>query len=360
MHDYIALAVPFFFVLIGGEVAWARARNVRVYRFVDAITDLSCGITSQVALVFYASVLIGTYTWAFGHRVVALDRAWVVWLVAFVGVDFLYYWWHRASHEVNVLWAAHVVHHSSEDYNLAVALRQAVLTSWTSLPFYLPLAFLGVPPIVFAAVHSFSTLYQFWIHTELVGRVGGAAGWLLNLPHHHRVHHAINAQYLDKNYGATLIVWDRLFGTYAEEVETPVYGLTKPLGSFAPLWAQVHYWIELARMTRDARGLERVRVWFRSPAASGDAVPVARATFVKYDRPLSRRTATVLLAAYAGIVTATFLLLLFKHELSWPARGAAAFAIVLAVVGVGAVVEGRLPAPRIAPGAAWIGRGPGA
>jgi alkylglycerol monooxygenase len=141
--DPIALAVPFFFVLIGLELLLARRRGVSVYRFTDTLTDLSCGITSQVVLIFWAALQLAIYDGVYRHaHLLSLTpswgRPWLPWVVAFIGVDLLYYWWHRLSHEVNFLWAAHVVHHQSEDYNLAVALRQAVLTSWTALPFYLP------------------------------------------------------------------------------------------------------------------------------------------------------------------------------------------------------------------------------
>src|ERR1700722_8367252 len=222
---YIALAVPFFFVLIGAELAFARAKKRSVYRVGDALGDLGCGMFQQVLLLFLAGASLALYTWVFEpHRLVTWSSAAVPWVIALVGVDFLYYWWHRLSHEVNVLWVAHVVHHQSEDYNLAVALRQAILTSFTAVPFYLPLAFLGVPPLVFASANAISTLYQFWIHTELVGKLGWFEGWL-NTPSHHRVHHAVTPQYLDRNYGAILIVWDRLFGTFIREEEAPVYGI---------------------------------------------------------------------------------------------------------------------------------------
>ena len=215
--SYIAFAVPFFFVLIAIELAVARARLRAVYRLADALGDLGCGMIQQVSPVFLAASVLAGYTFVYERlRVVTWSAPAAAWVVAFVGVDFLYYWWHRSSHEVNVLWAAHVVHHQSEDYNLAVALRQAVLTSYTAQLFYVPLAFLGVPPLVFASVNAISTLYQFWIHTELVGKLGWMEE-LFNTPSHHRVHHAINPQYLDKNHGAIFIVWDRLFGTFARE-----------------------------------------------------------------------------------------------------------------------------------------------
>jgi sterol desaturase/sphingolipid hydroxylase (fatty acid hydroxylase superfamily)/poly(3-hydroxybutyrate) depolymerase len=345
--DPIALAVPFFFVLIGIEMLWAKRRGVRVYRFADAITDLSCGITSQIVLLVWATTQLAIYAAVYARlRVVTFEHAWVPWVIAFFAVDFFYYWWHRLSHEVNFLWAAHVVHHPSEDYNLAVALRQAVLTSWTALPFYLPLAVLGVPTHVFALVHALSTLYQFWIHTRLVGKIRGPIDWVLNLPSHHRVHHAVNAPYLDKNYGATLIVWDRLFGTYAEEIEEPVYGITKPLGTFDPLWAQVHYWFEMASMARAAqRPGDKLRVLFASPAWKPDGWvpfdagdPLSRP---KYDRPLSRGLAAYIGVQYAIVVLATFAILMWHHGIARHVLVVASLAVLASLVAFGALVEGR-------------------
>ncbi len=352
MYDPIALAVPLFFVAIGIELLAARRRKLSVYRFTDTITDLGCGITSQVALLFGTSAYVAIYAWVYQHtRLVTLPSAVTAWIVAFVGVDFLYYWWHRLSHQVNVLWAAHVVHHQSEDYNLAVALRQAVLTSWTALPFYLPLAVLGVPPLVFAGAHAASILYQFWIHTRLVGRIGGPLGFVLNLPHHHRVHHAVNPEYLDKNYGATLVVWDRLFGTFAEENEAPVYGLTKPLASFDPLWAQVHYWVELVSLTRTARGVrQKVRVWFASPAWKPDGFPGPSppvAERPKYERTTSRAVFAYASVNYPLIVAAAFAILMWHGAMPPATLALGAIAVIGGVWGIGALLEGRRWAPAV-------------
>jgi hypothetical protein len=187
------------------------------------------------------------------------------WIVAFLGVDFFYYWWHRLSHRVNFMWSIHVVHHQSEDYNLAVALRQAWFSSVTLWFFYLPMAFLGIPPLVFLAMSSFSTLYQFWIHTRTVGKLGPLE-WLLNTPSLHRVHHGRNPKYLDKNYGATLITWDRLFGTCQEEEEEPLYGTVKPYASWNSIWANFYYWVEMAKEAWHApHWIDKIKVWFMYP-----------------------------------------------------------------------------------------------
>lgn len=264
--SYIALAVPFFFLLIGVELVAARARRRSVYRLADSIGDLGCGMFQQVLLIFLAGSALAGYTFIYERLRLFTPSPALAWAIAFVGVDFLFYWWHRLSHEVNILWAAHVIHHQSEDYNLAVALRQAILTSYTAQIFYVALAFLGVPPLIFASVNAISTLYQFWIHTELVGKLGPLEEFL-NTPSHHRVHHAINPRYLDKNHGAIFIVWDRIFGTFQREDEAPVFGLVKPFPSVNPIWAQVEPLVALARASAATPRLaDKIKVWFASPA----------------------------------------------------------------------------------------------
>jgi hypothetical protein len=244
---------------------------------------------------------------------------------------------------VNVLWAAHVVHHQSEDYNLAVALRQSITTGWSALPFYLPLALFGVPPAVFAVTHALSTLYQFWIHTQLVRRIRGPLDWILNLPHHHRVHHAINPQYLDKNYGATLIVWDRWFGTHVDEDEPCVYGITTPLASFNPLWAQLHFWVDLVRMTFTLRGLDRLRVWLVSPAwkpkgaAPSPAVDLLHRP--KFDVDLPRGTRLYVIAQYAVLLVATGVLMQAKASIPRDLLLVASVGIGGGLVSLGGLME---------------------
>lgn len=343
MPDPIAIAIPVFFVLIALEIAWARRRRVRVHRFADAVTDLGCGVASQIALLAWGGAQLAVYAFVHAHaRVFALTGP-VAWLVAFVGVDALYYAWHRASHEVNLLWAAHAVHHQSEDYNLAVALRQAVLTSWTAVPFYLPLAVVGVPPAVFATVYALSTLYQFWIHTQLVRRGPRLVGAVLNMPAHHRVHHAVNRRYLDKNYGATLIVWDRLFGTFEDEHETPIYGVTKPLHSFDPLYAQIAPVVDLARAFFAARG-PRAKLATLLSSPSRDLAgydEAARAALPKHDVAPSRRTVVYVAVQYALLIVVTFGLMTWHRTLSTSVVVGGSLFVLLATFASAALLEGR-------------------
>jgi sterol desaturase/sphingolipid hydroxylase (fatty acid hydroxylase superfamily) len=349
MPNYIALAIPFFFLLIGVELLAARAKGVKPYRLSDSVVDLSCGITQQVLAIFFIGALVAVYGYCYEHwRLVTFSStsAWP-WLIAFVLVDFTYYWWHRLSHEVNFLWAAHVVHHQSEDYNLAVALRQSVVTVATILPFHLPLAFLGISPVVFVTVDSFSTLYQFWIHTELVGKLG----WferIFNTPSQHRVHHAVNPRYLDKNYAATLCVWDRFFGTFEEEAEPCVYGLVKPLNNFNPMWAQVHRWVELWQQARAEKTLAgKLRVWVAPPTFAGTGLPdhvppaVDRATAVKHDPQVSPRLARWLFAQLALTVVAATALLFFAARLTPAQRFCTAALILITLLAAGGLIERR-------------------
>jgi sterol desaturase/sphingolipid hydroxylase (fatty acid hydroxylase superfamily) len=353
--DYIALAVPFFFLLIGIEALVARRQGLRAYRFADTIADLGCGITQRMGLLALGGVLGVSYVWLYKHaRLVDLgSRPAAAWVVAFLGVDLIYYLWHRASHRVNFLWAAHIVHHQSEDYNLAVALRQAVLTPLTHMPFSLVLAVLGVPPVVAAGSTAFNTLYQFWIHTETVGRLGPLEA-VLNTPSHHRVHHGRNPAYLDHNYAGVLIVWDRLFGTFVAETERPRYGITTPLRSFNPIWAQVHYLVELAQLARrQPRWRDRLAVWLEPPertaarlhaapdtdggdgAASDAPAPLA----AKYEVEVPRRVRVYVVVNFALAVAGAFALMSWHRALPTPWTAVGGVLVVLTVASAGALVE---------------------
>jgi sterol desaturase/sphingolipid hydroxylase (fatty acid hydroxylase superfamily) len=264
--NYIVLAIPVFFALIALELVVTRLLERDYYTLSDSVSDLSCGTVQQLLELGIKTLVFAAYVGVYARRVLTIPEGAVwAWVLCFLGVDFLYYWFHRASHEVNAFWAAHVVHHQSEEYNLSVALRQGALQGWFSWVFYLPLALLGFPPLMFLTVSSVNTLYQFWIHTRVIGRLGPLE-LVFNTPSNHRVHHARNPKYVDRNHGGTLIVWDRLFGTYKGEEEEPVYGITTPLKSWNPLWANAQVWVDLVRL---ARGADRIsdafRVFFKPP-----------------------------------------------------------------------------------------------
>lgn len=348
--DYIVLAIPVFFLLIGLELLIARLLERDYYRLADSLADLSCGMAQQLLEVLVKTLLFAGYLYVFSRfRLLELDGASpVVWAGCFLGVDFLYYWFHRLSHEVNAFWAAHVVHHQSEEYNLAVALRQGALQGWFSWAFYLPLALLGFPPLVFLGASSFNTLYQFWIHTRVIGRLGPLE-WVLNTPSNHRVHHGRNPKYVDRNHGGTLIVWDRLFGTYQAEEEEVVYGITTPLRSWNPLWANLHYWVELwGKARRIARVSDRLRLFLRppgwQPAELGGFVPapaVDAARYRKWETPLPRGVWPYALAQFALLLGATLFLLLRQDALDRRVFAGVAAALVAGLAVLSGVLERR-------------------
>ncbi len=270
----IVLAAPVFFLLIALEFAWGVRQQRNTYRLADAINSISLGMLSQISAVFTRLLRVGLYTAVYASvSLVPLEEArafwttWQGWLLALVFYDFCYYWLHRMGHEVGVLWAAHVVHHQSQDYNLSTALRQTssgVLLGWI---FYLPMALAGVPPLVFGVVALIDLLYQYWVHTEHVPKLGWFDRWFCS-PSNHRVHHAVNDRYLDRNYGGILIVWDRLFGTFQDEdlAEPCVYGTRGALNSWDPLWANAEVYWALAQDAWHTRSwADKLRVWFKPP-----------------------------------------------------------------------------------------------
>ena len=348
--DPIALAVPVFFLLIGLELLIARARRRSVYRFTDSFADLGCGVSQRVVLLLFEAGLLGVYALIYEHgRLVtfAPGSPWP-WVIAIIGVDLGYYWWHRLSHEVNVLWAVHVVHHQSEDYNLAVALRQAVLSPITVMPFYLPLAVLGVPLLPFFIVNALSTLYQFWIHTELVDRVG-VLEHVINTPSLHRVHHGVNPEYLDKNYAATFICWDQMFGTLRREEAPVVYGVSHPLRSFDPVWAQVQPLWALGQAIRRAPTVgQAVKFLLASPAWHPEwlgPLPPLRGVdpqaLPKFDVHPGPRRAWYVGVQLAVVVVVGVALMTWHNALSAPALVTAVGWVLVSLVAGAALLEGR-------------------
>jgi alkylglycerol monooxygenase len=296
--NYILFAIPFFVGLIALELLVDRWRGVSTYRLADAINSLSAGVLSQISGLLTKGLGLLTYAFAWQHLALfemPVEPLWV-WVLAFVLYDFCYYWNHRLGHERNVLWAAHSVHHQSEDYNLSTALRQTSSGFIFGWIFYLPLALLGVPPLVFLSVAALNLLYQFWVHTRHIPKLGWFE-WVFVTPSNHRAHHAQNAVYMDRNYGGVFILWDRLFGTFQEELdEQPViFGVTRPLASWNPLWANLQFYAQLYSDARRAESVwDKLRIWFMRtgwrPADVAAKYPLAKLDlnqFVKYEVPLS-------------------------------------------------------------------------
>jgi sterol desaturase/sphingolipid hydroxylase (fatty acid hydroxylase superfamily) len=346
----IVLATPVFLALIAVEFVFGLRRQRNTYRLNDALSSIGLGVMSQLVGVFTALITVGIYGATFTHLSLwqLPADAWWVWLVGLLFYDLCYYWHHRLGHTCALFWAAHVVHHQSEDYNLSTALRQTSggwLFGWV---FYLPMAVLGFPPLVFAVVALIDLLYQYWVHTQHIGRLGWFDRWFC-APSNHRVHHAVNQRYLDRNYGGILILWDRLFGSFQPELasEPCVYGTRGPLRSWNPVWANLQVYADLARDSwRAASWADKLRVWFAHPGWRPAAV-AARwpkpafhiETMQRYDPPMPRAAAVAASLLFMLLLGATALFLWNAHRLSLPLQAGSAAAIVAGLWLVGWLSE---------------------
>lgn len=262
----VLYAIPLFALFIGLEAWYARRSAQFDYNRKDLWNNILIGFVSvgfgALLGIFIGAIYLACYSFA-PYKFPA--DAWWTWAILFFADDFAYYWFHRISHESRLFWNFHVVHHSSQEYNLSVAVRQSWFGGLAHWIFYAPLMLLGFAPWMLLLVHGLNLIYQFWIHTKVVRNLGPLE-YILNTPAHHRVHHGVNDQYLDKNYGGVLIIWDRLFGTFIAETEEPRYGIIKPVGSYNPLWINLHAWFEMFEAIRSRKTVYgKIRCIFGSP-----------------------------------------------------------------------------------------------
>jgi len=269
----VDFAIPGFILLILAEMIVVRLRDRRRYCPRDTMTSLGLGFGSTIAGALSLGLIYAAANWLSQFRLVTVPWSWWAFALCFVLDDFLYYVFHRSAHRVRWFWASHVIHHSSQHYNLSTALRQ----TWTgffslAFAFRLPLFLIGFPPAMVFFCAGLNLIYQFWIHTEVVGRLPRWIEAVMNTPSHHRVHHAVNPRYLDKNYAGVFIVWDRLFGTFEPERddERPRYGIVKQLGSFNILWAATHEWVGIARDMWHAPWSAKLGYLLKEPGWSHD------------------------------------------------------------------------------------------
>ncbi len=275
------IAIPFFALLIALE-AWHLIRENRAdFDKKDTWANIFIGFLSVAWGALFGLATGYFYLWAyeFAPYKMPMDAAWAWAILLFVD-DFAYYWFHRVSHEVRFFWNFHVVHHSSNQYNLSVAVRQSWFSGVAHWIFYLPIALLGFPFWAFATIHGLNLIYQFWIHTKLVGKIGFLEK-ILNTPSHHRVHHGVNNQYLDKNYAGIFIVWDKLFGTFTAETESPRYGITTPLTGYNLLWINSHGWAEMFAAMKTKRTLTgKLRCAFGAPGMEFEERRIEKSTAI--------------------------------------------------------------------------------
>ncbi|MCB0294062.1 MAG: sterol desaturase family protein [Calditrichaeota bacterium] len=271
MPSMIHLAIPAFIILMIVEAIVSAIQDGELYEVKDTAASLAMGIGNVLIKLLTKIPVLGLYFLAYENRLFDIEIVWWSWILLFFLEDFTYYIFHRFSHECRFLWASHVNHHSSQRYNLSTALRQ----TWTSFLsggflFWVWLPLLGFDPLMVMAMQSISLLYQFWIHTQVIGRMGPLE-WVFNTPSHHRVHHGSDVKYLDRNHGGILIIWDRLFGTFQAEEEAPTYGLTTNINSYNPIRIAFHEWQDMLRDVREAGSWrERLLYLFGPPGWSPD------------------------------------------------------------------------------------------
>ena len=320
---YIVLA---FLILVAAEALCLRGTR-HAYSLNVAISNMSCGVLSLCTNVFYAVFFAAVYM-AVESRVEFLEfRSWQWWnlVLTFLIIDLCYYAYHRMSHRVSLLWGAHIAHHQSDEYNLTVSLRQGSVSLLVSTPFYLIPALIGIPLPMFLAANAVYQLYQFFVHTALVENMG----WLehvLATPRLHRTHHARNAEYIDCNYSGFLILWDKLFGSYREPSVEPVYGVTEPLSSWSPVWANFGYFQKLVAKVRSRRGWARLWTVVGPPEWLPSAeTSEGRGVYVPYNaQPAAGRIWLAVTAFVVGVFLAVFV--------AGPAINWVSFARVIAVL----------------------------
>jgi alkylglycerol monooxygenase len=325
--DLILYAIPFFFLLIFIELGYGAWRGRNTYRLNDTINSLSMGSLSRLQSLVILGFSGVIYEWTVTHYQFSQlpDTEIWVWISCFVGYDFAYYWKHRLGHEVALFWGSHVAHHQSEDYNLATALRQTSIDFY-GFVFYLPFFVLGYPAEILFTVVSLNLIYQFGVHTQHVPKLGPIE-WIFVTPSNHRVHHARNASYVDKNYGGVFIFWDRLFGSFQDELDSEpvVFGLRKPLNSWNPLWANVHvYWRLILDLIKAPGLVNKLKISFMPPGWQPEGIKTScqNATSpvdltAKFDPIIPSFTAYYVLAQFVFTTAVSLFVLINSSNLGY-------------------------------------------
>ena len=348
----ILYSVPVFVLLIAVEWVYGMSLGRNTYRLNDTFCSLTLGLISRFPPAFKLGIsgLVYVAVGDFFGVAALSSEVWSTWVLAFLLYDFSYYWKHRLCHERTLLWASHVVHHQSEDYNLGTALRQTSSSFLLSWVFYIPMFAIGIPADVFIAVAAVNLLYQFWVHTEHIGSLG-VLDRILVTPSNHRVHHARNAEYIDANYGGVFIVWDRIFGTYrAERADLPpVYGTRSPLRSWNPLWANLEVYAQILRDTWQTPKISnKWRVWTSRTgwrpvdvAARSNGWKAADAGHEKYATNVPRAYRAFAVVQFFMLALTTLWVLLDIHQMALDERAALSILVLLSAAITAGILQGR-------------------
>jgi alkylglycerol monooxygenase len=347
---YILFAFPVFLLLMGFEMLMGYLKHQQYYRFNDTVINLLIGIGNQAFNLVFKAMTIGIFVWLQEQwHLVDIPLTWWSVVLCLFLFDFLFYWAHRWGHEVNLFWGAHLVHHSSEEYNLSVALRQSWFHNVLAFFIFLPIPLLGFPKEVFISAAGIDVLYQFWIHTKAIGKLPRWVEAFFNTPSHHRVHHGRNPKYIDKNHAGMFIIWDRMFGTFQAEEEEVIYGLTTPLKSWNPTWANMHYYVEMFALGKQFKSWkDKLKLIFARPGWKpkelGGYTPtpsLAKQDLKKYDARTTPAFSAYVAAQLALVLVGLVELMVHFKDLAWYFQ--IGFLAVLVVSGMicGAILENK-------------------
>lgn len=343
----VTLSIPIFIILIIIELSYEWFTGKHTYRFKDTIANILAGVMQQTLKLV---LKIGAYTYVFElFHFFDIPANWVSGIALVFLYDFCYYWSHRMAHEVSLFWGGHVVHHQSEDFNLSVALRQSSTSFLWSFPFYLPLAIIGFDPMQLAFIAGINLIYQFWIHTEHIVRMPAWFEAVMNSPAHHRVHHGRDPKYIDKNHAGMFIIWDKLFGTFQEEEEKVNYGVTVPVATWNPVYANFKHYIYLFKMLLGVRSFgDGIKLLFYKPGwqpdyLGGSIIPKkVNPAYEKFNKGVSdwKAQTYVSLNFILLLITTTYVLFGFKSMDLTKAYCSIAW-IVWTCIMIGIILEGK-------------------
>jgi len=346
--NYLGLAVPFFMFFIGLEYLYSKRKGRNFFQYAESVANLNVGIAERLLDIFTTGIFFGIFVYIHEHfALLDIKTGWFTWLLLFLATDLVWYWYHRLAHEINAFWAVHVVHHQSEDFNYTVSARITVFQAVVRCMFWAILPLIGFPPLMISIFLLIHGIYPFFIHTRALGKWGWFEKVLVT-PTHHGIHHASNPEYLDKNYGDVLIIWDKLFGTFAKERNDVdiVYGLTKPLNSHSFLWQHFHFILEVYMNFRYANGFKaKWKVLFGKP---DDLDPRYRSILErKLLNVRSRhRPATATIKQYVTAQTIfslglLFVVILFEHYLNGVQLFLISAFIIISLINSGAILDQR-------------------
>lgn len=341
--NILGFTIPFFISVILLEFFISKKKGLKYFDLHSSVANISIGVAERLADVFVAGLFYFIYDkMQRNYGVFPIKPGILLWITLFVLTDLIWYWYHRLAHEINIFWMVHVVHHQSEDFNYTASARITVMQAFVRAGFWSILPLLGFPASMISSLLLVHGCYPFFVHTRLIGKLG-VLEYVLVTPSHHRVHHANNEKYLDKNYGDVLIIWDKLFGTFKAEEDEPTYGLTKPLRTYSFLWQHFHFAIELWLAVRNTNGIiKKLKLVFSRPSSIDPTWrEKAETTFhinqnsAPIQRPLNRYVIWQMVSMLVGLSG----FILFEHYLSLPVKMGFVAVTVLTLINCGAIME---------------------